>query len=55
MDTNIGTGRVALTLSSLANNATYDYHLTHFVSHRIRQKGIGANTWTYSFAAKERC
>ena len=53
MDTDIGTGQVTLTLSSLANNDTNDYYFTRFVSHRVNQSGIGANTWTYNFAARE--
>jgi hypothetical protein len=52
MDTDIGTDQIILTLSSLANNATNDYYFTRFVSHRIKQSGIGANTWFYNFATK---
>lgn len=41
MDTDVGTGQVILTLSSLANNATNDHYFTRFVSRRINQRDRG--------------
>ncbi len=54
MDYDIGTGQVMLRLLSLrVITAANDFYFTRFVSHRVIQSSITANTWTYNFAARE--
>ncbi len=54
MDSDTGAGpQVQLRLSPLNSTSTNDYYFCRFVSHRIKQSSIAANTWAYNLAARE--
>jgi hypothetical protein len=52
MDLDPGTGQIGLTANTIDINPR-NYYFTRFVSPRIFQSSISANTWTYNFAAEQ--
>ena len=53
MDTTIGTAQTSLTNASLALATLQNYYVTKFISKKLNQTSISANTWNYKFAAQE--
>lgn len=52
MDTTIGTSQTSLTNASIAINTLKTYYCARFVSAKLNQTSIAANTWTLSIAAQ---
>lgn len=53
MDTTIGTTQTSLVNSSLAQTAQANYYVARFVSPKLNQTSIAANTWTWNFAVQQ--
>lgn len=53
MDTTIGTSQTSLVNTSTNDTNAHNYYIARWVSKKLNQTSIAANTWNYKFAAQE--
>jgi hypothetical protein len=53
MDTVIGTSQTSVANTSNASTSAVDYYALRFVSRKLNQTSVAANTWTLNFAASQ--